>query len=49
KSKLVYQDCRSGLDMPWKYRVISVYKMESMQLLREVLSDTYKLKNELFS
>lgn len=29
--------------MLWKYRVISVYKMESMQLLREVLLDTYQL------
>lgn len=29
--------------MLWKYSFISVYKMESMQLLREVLSDTYKL------
>ena len=32
--------------MLWKYRVISVYKMVGMELLYEVLLDTYQLKND---
>jgi len=41
--KTVYQNSEEYVIDKEKYSFISVYKMESMQLLREVLSDTYKL------
>ncbi|BDS84882.1 hypothetical protein PC1101_15500 [Streptococcus pneumoniae] len=43
--KSIYQDTEVYFIDLENIEVISVYKMEGMQLLYEVLSDAYQLKN----